>query len=554
MSYNPVNWVNGETPINDTNLNNMDNGIADAHSMLEEHESIINEFVNQQLPEEYVKEAVDTYVENNSAGFATAADLEEVESQLDSVNSEVDELSSEIAEYDSMTFYNMADENQFVKGKYMTHEGNVVESTNYFYTNEMAVKEGETVYFNAKTRFITAFKNGVVSKNDGVSDVSEAGMYIVPSGVTSIIITSSSQWLGDTYDLMVNRGDKLYPFTPYGERIVKVANYEKEVDFSDTPQIAEMDIMQTNEDLLCDFNCIVKNKSIVFRADIDTAFGSLVIGQGLVLYGGNALAIDDTNIQLVHYEPQANILATIPHGLTIKDFISVSITVDNQRKASVLLTTSSGGFLVNDLSWGGTNGEPFARARNCTLSKAKLVYTCKDYAKEIWVFGDSYITTTAPTRYPYYLNELGVDNYLLDGFGGRNSAEALVSLKNALKHGTPKYLLWLLGMNDADGETSSNASWYSCYSEVVSICKEKGITPIFARIPNVPTVTNWYKNRVVEYSGYRYIDFANAVGANERESTWYDGLLSGDGVHPSENGAKVLANQLLIDFPEITAE
>lgn len=101
MSYNPVNWVNGETPINDTNLNNMDRGISDAHSMLEEHERKIDDFVNQQLPEEYVKEAVDTYVENNSAGFATAAELEEVESQLDSVNSEVGELSSEIADVDT---------------------------------------------------------------------------------------------------------------------------------------------------------------------------------------------------------------------------------------------------------------------------------------------------------------------------------------------------------------------------------------------------------------------------------------------------------------------
>lgn len=108
MSYNPINWQNDEiggTKVNATNLNIMDKGIADAHDMLEEHESIINEFVNQQLPEEYVKEAVDTYVENNSAGFATAADLEEVESQLDSVNSEVGELSSEIEELNySKTF------------------------------------------------------------------------------------------------------------------------------------------------------------------------------------------------------------------------------------------------------------------------------------------------------------------------------------------------------------------------------------------------------------------------------------------------------------------
>lgn len=113
MSYNPVNWVNGEeggTPMSASNLNRMDKGIAEAHSMLEEHESKINEFANQQLPEEYVKEAVDIYVENNSAGFATAAELEEVESQLDSVNSEVGKLSSEIVEIYSITGFNKVKE------------------------------------------------------------------------------------------------------------------------------------------------------------------------------------------------------------------------------------------------------------------------------------------------------------------------------------------------------------------------------------------------------------------------------------------------------------
>ncbi len=98
MSYNPVNWVNGETPINDKNLNNMEKGIADAHSMLADHEQKINDFANQQLPEEYVKEAVDTYVENNSAGFATGADLAETKTQLEKVNTEVGKLSSEIAD------------------------------------------------------------------------------------------------------------------------------------------------------------------------------------------------------------------------------------------------------------------------------------------------------------------------------------------------------------------------------------------------------------------------------------------------------------------------
>ena len=38
---------------------------------------------------------------------------------------------------------------------------------------------------------------------------------------------------------------------------------------------------------------------------------------------------------------------------------------------------------------------------------------------------------------------------------------------------------------------------------------------------------------------------------DETGSSWNSGLLSGDNVHPTEMGAKVLANQLLIDFNEI---
>lgn len=38
---------------------------------------------------------------------------------------------------------------------------------------------------------------------------------------------------------------------------------------------------------------------------------------------------------------------------------------------------------------------------------------------------------------------------------------------------------------------------------------------------------------------------------DETESSWNSGLLSSDNVHPTEMSAKVLANQLLIDFNEI---
>ena len=75
--------------------------------------------------------------------------------------------------------------------------------------------------------------------------------------------------------------------------------------------------------------------------------------------------------------------------------------------------------------------------------------------------------------------------------------------------------------------------------------------PIFCTIPNVPTINNSFKNDIVRNSGYRYIDFAKAVNAEDVGSPWYDGMLSSDGIHPTELGAKALAARFITDFPEV---
>lgn len=87
--------------------------------------------------------------------------------------------------------------------------------------------------------------------------------------------------------------------------------------------------------------------------------------------------------------------------------------------------------------------------------------------------------------------------------------------------------------------------------EETATCKEKGIELILATIPNVPSISNYYKNDFVRNSGYRYIDFAKAVGAEEIGSTWYENMLSSDKVHPALLGAKALASRFLIDVPEV---
>lgn len=153
----------------------------------------------------------------------------------------------------------------------------------------------------------------------------------------------------------------------------------------------------------------------------------------------------------------------------------------------------------------------------------------------------------------------------MDHFSGRGAAEAYESFVNSLKHGTPKYALWCMGMNNPDSADSINNVWKTSTDKFINKCLEKGITPILSTIPNVKggavddsdissaRIHN-FKNDYVKNSGYRYIDFAKAVGAYDSLS-WYDGLLyGGDNVHPSEAGAKVLYMQALVDFPELMYE
>ena len=139
----------------------------------------------------------------------------------------------------------------------------------------------------------------------------------------------------------------------------------------------------------------------------------------------------------------------------------------------------------------------------------------------------------------------------MSGYPGRVTSDALADLKRALEFGTPKYVVWCMGMNDGDRDGAINADYKKATDEMLAICKEKGITPILCTIPNTPTVINIHKNEWVKSSGYRYIDFAVAVDAEEINSSWTKGMISGDNVHPAPTGAEALYKQFIKDFPEI---
>ena len=104
-------------------------------------------------------------------------------------------------------------------------------------------------------------------------------------------------------------------------------------------------------------------------------------------------------------------------------------------------------------------------------------------------------------------------------------------------------------MNDGSDKFMANLTWKYYVKKLMDLCDKNNITLILATIPTVPTRDNTGKNDFVRNSGYRYIDFDKAV--SDGMGNWKKGMLSDDGVHPTESGAEAMSEVFLKDFPEI---
>lgn len=106
-------------------------------------------------------------------------------------------------------------------------------------------------------------------------------------------------------------------------------------------------------------------------------------------------------------------------------------------------------------------------------------------------------------------------------------------------------------MNDgSDGTTTPSTNWKTNVDRFINLCQTSNICPIFATIPSTPTIDHSKKNAWIRQSGYRYIDFEKAVGA-DINSQWYVGSRD-SGNHSTEKGAKEMAFRFILDLPEAT--
>lgn len=293
-------------------------------------------------------------------------------------------------------------------------------------------------------------------------------------------------------------------------------------------------------------------KNTVMNCTLETAsFDSIRIGRGEDIYMGFFIDITRDSLRVSRIRSEADVVQRASHGLRPDGKIEISIVSDESDSCS--FTMSSGGRTFSEkLRWW-AGGEPYVRNTGCDTVTATLSFTSADLNRKIWIIGDSYISWQNPNRWPYHIYGKGHRDWMADHLPGGASPRMLECFRNDLRYAgkAPAFVVWTLGMNDrSDKDDQPDAKWLECMDEFLATCAERGIKPVIATIPSVPSRNHNSKNDWVRASGIRYIDFAEAVDP-DGDAQWEEGMLFQDGVHPSEKGAEALADRFLEDFPEI---
>lgn len=243
------------------------------------------------------------------------------------------------------------------------------------------------------------------------------------------------------------------------------------------------------------------------------------------------------------------------HGLALEGHVQFVLEVSEIGTPKITIISNGNVYSTTgaDSSFNfSAQSVPYVTSKGIVATNCKLLYTNTDFLKKIWMIGDSY-TAYSIDRWPYYAHQDGyLKNIFLDGFSGMESTQAKKTFPDIVKLSKPQYAVWLMGMNDGSdtNDTTPSSSWVNGKNVFLETCLTENIIPVFATIPNVPTINHKGKNAWIRSSGYRYIDFSHAVGADDNVN-WYTGMLSNDGIHPTRLGAVALYGQILIDFPEI---
>ena len=432
--------------------------------------------------------------------------------------------------------------------------GIVRASSSYLHNVAINVSEGDLISVRRQSdsavipdaRFLTAYLNNIVQADKGGNTVTFP--YTVPAGVDALVFSIlASYGSGSTITRVHTETETVNNLKEPVENLYQIVQNGKKNSFEYAFDVAAGGSYSTDKSLEDE-----SGYRICFTAKLAALTGEIRINKGTNSGYGAGFGIDANNLY-VYLGTSTTPARTQAHGLSFADYIAITIDSHYIPKATVVISTNGGSYTWEVGYWSSMIGVLQVISSSDALSDCFLSYACEGVTKDTWVYGDSYLLNRDNTRWPYYLVYKEYTNFLLNGYGGRTSAIALQSLKTDLAlNRVPKRIVWTLGMNDKDGDSTPNANWMNVINELISICDTYNIELILSTVPNVPATTtkNTLKNAWVRNSGYRYIDFAKAVSPNG-DSTWYAGMLSSDNVHPAQQGAIALYHCAVTAVPEL---
>lgn len=285
------------------------------------------------------------------------------------------------------------------------------------------------------------------------------------------------------------------------------------------------------------YSYIRKNAVITVSGVVGANFTKLQIRRGNGQYTHGFVYITQTGIKLNDVASD-----TYPHGLTIQNWLTVTIESAEDNHAIITLATDGGKFVFDreDVTFY-AQGVVDVFSDDFYLAKAEITYN--DLNRDVRVYGDSYVSTDSMARWPLHASKQGA-RFLVNGLPGGHANQLFPQMINDMYYSIPKIIVWSLGMNDGVGDVGE--WWYA----VKDICEMLNVEMIACTVPVVPSYNHNTKNATIRASGLRYIDFDNAV-SNGVDNTWISGMLSQDNVHPTVFGAYALAQEALATIPEL---
>ena len=412
--------------------------------------------------------------------------------------------------------------------------------TTYSYSQKLAVSKGDIITpvgdSGAYFRWLCAYSGSTAVASAGATSGIER--YVVPEGIDGVIVTTPNSY--HVTDVFIRHFTEKGIYEPLAPSLGK---FNWKGDLSDGDVI---ELLSSN---------VQNNVVWVFTGHVGT-MGKISIGNNSIGHGFVELVSVDSTY-LYYREPSASSpIISVAHGLTIANDLLIRVETDwrvNYVKKIIIHSSGSTFTLDDDAAYKVyMYGYPCVKSIGAVMSDCAFSWIPQDIDKPIWIFGDSW-ESMFENRWVYYLVQSGFTNtWMINAYAGENSNASLDALYNLLSIRRPEYIVWMIGMNDADTSNAVNAVWKKVYDTVRALCSRYKINLILYTVPNTPTINNSFKNAIVQASGYRYIDGVAAVG-DDGSGNWFEGYeqSSTDHNHTSAKGAIALFMRVLADFPEI---